>query len=364
MRGLVDEIGPELMAQFYDRETKVLAFLCIDNTALGPGKGGIRAASTVTPEEIFKLARTMTWKCALYELPFGGAKMGIAFDPRSHPQEFREKVFRNFGKLLRGVAPNKYIGAPDMNTGALEMKWFIEGNGSPRACTGKPLELNGIPHELGVAGFGVFKATVKALEFFNYPQDVAISIEGFGNVGRSAAKFLNEAGFKIVAVSDSSGTVYCKEGLNIQELIQIKERGGKVTEYRGGKVLMPGDILKVEAEVFIPAAASETIDETNFTSIRAKLIVEGSNIPMRYEVEEELFRRGVKIVPDFVANAGGVISSWVEHKYGSKVELAFKEIEKRIPKYTEVVLQRSEEGKINPRKVAVAMAREKILASR
>ncbi|MCW1300855.1 MAG: Glu/Leu/Phe/Val dehydrogenase [Candidatus Nanoarchaeia archaeon] len=364
MKSQVDDIGPELTAQFYDRETKTIAFLCIDNTVFGPGKGGIRATPNVTLEEISKLARIMTWKCALHELPFGGAKMGIVFDPKSHPKEFREKVFRNFGKLLRGIAPTKYIGAPDMNTGALEMKWFIEGNGSPRACTGKPLELNGIPHELGVAGFGVFKAVVKALEFFNYGHEITISIEGFGNVGRSAAKFLSEAGFKIVAVSDTSGTIYRKDGLNIPELIQIKERGGKVIEYKGGEVLLPGDIIKVEAEVFIPAAASETINERNFNLIKARLIVEGSNIPIKYEVEDELFKRGVKIVPDFVANAGGVISSWVEHKYGSKVELAFKEIEKRISKYTEIVLQRSEEEKINPREVAITIAKERILASR
>ena len=355
-----DEFGPEKILEIYDPKVKLNAILVIDNTALGPGKGGIRMTPTVTKEEVFRLARVMTWKCALAELPFGGGKSGIiASNEEIKDRNKKRELLTAFGKALKGIAPEIYIAAPDINTGEEEMRWFVEGNGNLKSATGKPKDLGGLPHELGSTGYGVFHSTLVALEFLGLDlSEVKIAIEGFGNVGSFAAKFLAEKGLKIVAVSDSKGCIYNENGLDIEKLIEIKKETGKVTEYKDGKILPNSAIYSLDVDVLIPAALADVINLENANEVKAKLIVEGANIPITPEAEKILNKRKVLIVPDFVANAGGVISSYAEYM-GFDEKKAFKLIEEKIRKNTKLVLEKTTE-KISPREAALEIAKERV----
>lgn len=358
---LADEFGPERILEVYDAKTKMYGVLVIDNLALGPGKGGIRMTPTITVEEVFRLARTMTWKTALAELPFGGAKSGIKAGKVD--AQTKEALIRSFARKIKPFVPDYYIAAPDVNTGEQEMAWFVDEIGDKRAATGKPKEMGGLPHELGSTGFGVAIAAQVACNFKNV--DVAectVAIQGFGNVGSSAAKFLQERGAKIIAVSDSKGTIYNKEGLDVNKLIEVKKQTKSVINYRPGEVLSTEDIFGIDATILVPAALSDAINESNMNKIKAKIIVEGANIPMREEIEEEFHKRNVLIVPDFVANAGGVISSYAEY-IGLSEQQMFKMVEEKINKNTKLVLERSGEKGIKPRDAALEIAKERILAN-
>jgi len=353
-----DEFGPEKIVKVYDKKLKFLGILVIDNTALGPGKGGIRFLPDLSEEEVRRLARAMTWKNALAELPFGGAKAGI----RSNPTRIdKEAVVRSFARLLKNFIPKEYIAGPDMNMGEKEMGWIAQELKNLKACTGKPLAMQGLPHELGSTGFGVAKATVVACDFYKFGKNgLRVAIEGFGNVGKFTAKFLDKDGFKIVAVSDSKGTIYNPNGLNVEKLIEVKERSGRVIDYEDGEKLAVDELFSLDVDILIPGARPDVINSKNKDLIKAKLIVEAANIPIAPKIEEEIEAKGIKIVPDFVANAGGVISSWVEYKFGSKVDLMFKEVEKRICKNTRLVLEESERKKITSREAALRIAMERV----
>src|SRR5919109_4277645 len=239
----MDEWGPEKVLQVYDPDTGMKGVLVIDNTATGPGKGGIRFAETVTPLEVFRLARTMTWKCAAAGLPFGGAKGGIMADPNNVD---RVAWMKSFAKMIRPYCPSQYIAATDVGTTELDMAIFAHEIGDMRACTGKPAEVGGIPHELGTTGYGVsiaLEATLKLLQDLKSidssksidnsisskkkkrDKEMRVTIQGFGNVGSFTARFLDDlVGIKIVGVSDVSGFIYNKDGLNIPRLM-IDMRG-------------------------------------------------------------------------------------------------------------------------------------------
>jgi glutamate dehydrogenase/leucine dehydrogenase len=308
----VDEFGPEKIIEVYDPRAKLHGFVVIDNATRGPGKGGIRMTPTVTIEEVFRLARTMTWKTALANLPFGGAKAGIiASEEDLKNKERKKQLMIVFGRALRNIAPKIYIAGPDINTGEEEMRWFVEGNGNLKSATGKPKDLGGLPHELGSTGFGVYHATLVAAGFSKLDiKSSTVAIEGFGNVGTFTAKFLHEAGAKIVAISDSKGVIYNKDGLDVQKLLEIKKQKGSVVNYKPGEILPNEKIFELPVDILIPAAMPDVINEKNVEKILAKIIVEASNIPAKPEIEEILHKRGILVVPDFVANAGGVISSY------------------------------------------------------
>jgi len=355
-----DEFGPEKVIEIYDPKVGLRGTLVIDNTALGPGKGGIRMTPTVTAEEVFRLARTMTWKCSIAGLPFGGAKSGVVFDPKRHSLQDKKQQLVAFGKALKLIAPKLYIAAPDVNTGEQEMRWFVEGNGSLKSCTGKPADLGGLPHELGSTGFGVAHATAVALKFNKMElKGSNIAIEGFGNVGSFAAKFLSEWGAKIVAVSDSKGVIYNEEGIDFQKLTETKKNIGSVTNYTPGKVLNNKEIFELPVDVLIPAALSDVITQENVDKIKSKILVGAANIPTTPEMEEILYKKGVLVVPDFVANAGGVISSYSEYRSYDK-EKMFKLIEQKITKNTKKVLRRSKKETIKPRDAAMKIAKHRI----
>ncbi|MBI3088821.1 MAG: Glu/Leu/Phe/Val dehydrogenase [Candidatus Colwellbacteria bacterium] len=388
-----DKFGPEYVLTVNDPAIGMTGFLVIDNTTLGPGKGGIRMTPTVTLEEVFRLARTMTWKNALADIPFGGAKGGIIYPSEASAKEglapsqkLKKEFTQSFARMIKPFLPKLYIAGPDVNTGEREMQWFVEATGNWRSATGKPANLCiptfrkhaaplkrgeprqeswrgakcGIPHEFGSTGFGVAHATVVAAAIKGIDiRKTTVAIEGFGNVGQFAFKYLAEMGSRIVAVADSKGAVYNEKGLEEKILKRVKAMGKSVSQYPGGKAIPREKIFSLPVDILIPASVTDVINEKNKKSIKAKIIVEGANIPMKEKIEDELFKKGILIVPDFVANAGGVISSYAEYR-GYNPKKMFDLVERKVRKSTTLVIKESLKKKRNPRGVALKIAEKRI----
>ena len=353
-----DAIGPERILHVYDPITKMQGVVVVDNTALGPGKGGVRMVPDITTEEVFGLARAMTWKNALAGIPFGGAKSGIKA-PGNSPH--KAELVRAFAEKIAPLVPGCYIPGPDMNIGENEMAILANTIGTPKAATGKPASMGGLPHELGSTGFGVALATEVALEQRKMPLNGAtIAIEGFGNVGTFTMKFLAEKGAKVVAISDSKGTAYLESGLDYAKAMQVKKEKGTISAYPGARVLEPSQLFALKCDVLIPGARPNVIHVGNVQSVKAKILVEAANIPMTPEVEHELEKKGVLVVPDFVANAGGVISSYVESINGTEQQM-FKLVREKITANTRLVLERAKGG--HARAAALEIAEERVIAA-
>lgn len=367
-----DKFGPEYIVKVFDPNIDMEGFLVIDNTALGPGKGGIRMTPTVTEEEVWRLARTMTWKNALAGIPFGGAKAGIIWN--GGDEKLKKQYIQSFARLIKLFTPKRYIAGPDVGTGEKEMQWFVEETGNWRSATGKPANLCmkifgkpgekcGIPHEFGSTGFGVAHSTRISAEYAGLDiNQVTIAIHGFGNVGSFAYRYLREMGAKIVAIADRSGVIYASESLNHHDVETVISKRKLLRECKKCTFISQEEFWKLPVDVLIPASVTDVINEKNEDGIRAKIIVEAGNIPMREEVEDKLLRRGILIVPDFVANAGGVISSYAEYR-GYNPKKMFALVEKRIKTSAKSVLEKSIKQKINPRTIALAIAKEKVEAA-
>jgi len=351
-----DEWGPEKILSVYDPKTGMKGFMVVDNTALGPGKGGVRMVPDVTVGEVFGLARAMTWKNALADLPFGGAKSGVIWDGKKD----KEALIRAFARAIKPLIPDYYVAGPDMNTTEKEMAAIADELGTKKASTGKPSDMGGLPHELGSTGYGVFESTDVTVSFLGWDmKKMSVAIEGFGNVGTFAAKFLSEKGAKIVAVSDSKGTIYNPEGMDVEKLIQVKSETGAVKNYGKGKLLEPEKLFELPVDILIPGARPNVITDENKEKVKAKVIVEAANIPIPVPVEEWLHKRGVLVVPDFVCNAGGVISSYVEFIGGNEKQM-FKTVKEKVRHNTELVLKKAKEEKITPRNAALKIAQERV----
>lgn len=345
---------PEVVLSVYDPRSKTQGILVIDNTARGLGKGGIRMKRDITIEEVKNLARVMTLKNAFADLPFGGAKAGIISDEKG---ERKAHAIRGFARAIRNYLGNNYIAGPDMGTGETEMALIVDEVGKMNAATGKPLSMGGLPHELGSTGFSVALATKEACGFVGINvEEATVAIEGFGNVGTFTMKFLAEWGAKVIAVSDSKGTVYDKDGLDYQKLMDTKKKKGSVTAY-GKEVLNKEKLFSLPVDILIPAAEPNAINESNMAGIKAKIIVEAANIPISYEVEKILMKKDVLIIPDFVANAGGVISSYAEYM-GWNEKTMFKLIEEKITTNTKLVLERTNDN--DTRREAINIAEKRV----
>lgn len=364
-----DKFGPEYVVKVYDPKIGMEGFLVIDNTTLGPGKGGIRMSADVTQEEVLRLARTMTWKNALAEIPFGGAKAGIVWPGGS--DELKKQHMQSFARLIKLFTPKKYIAGPDVNTGEKEMQWFMEATGNWRSVTGKPAnicmkffgkpgEKCGIPHEFGSTGFGVAQAVAETAKALNININGArIAIHGFGNVGTFVYMHLLEMGAKIVAIADKSGAIFNDNGLDDKEIQKIIKNKSLLSECKKCSRISDKEFWKIPVDFLIPASVTDVINETNKNDIKAKVIIEAGNIPMRENIERELFQKGIFILPDFVANAGGVVSSYAEYRgYNPKKMLEL--VERKIRKSTRLVLRESIKTKKNPRDIAFELARKKV----
>ncbi|MFC1824619.1 Glu/Leu/Phe/Val dehydrogenase [Thermodesulfobacteriota bacterium] len=365
-----DEFGPEKIISVYDSKIGMQGIVVVDNTVLGPGKGGIRMTSTVDTEEVAKLARSMTWKCALAELPFGGAKAGLIADSKNIPASKKKDFVIAFSAAIKVFCPQSYIAAPDMYMGEQEMAWFAEANGDKNSCTGKPEAMGGIPHELGGTGFGVFHATRVAAEIIGLDlKKATFAVEGFGNVGKPAAKYLNDAGARFIAVSDSQGSIYEPNGLSYEKVEAIKKKGMSVIHYaRDGEGEVCNQrscdhILDVKADILITAARPNLIRYGDVPRLHFKLIVEGSNIPMAFSVENQCYKKGITIVPDIIANSGGVISSYAEHQGIDEAKM-FELIEETVSKNTHLILEEAQKTDRLPRKEALNLAKRRVRENR
>jgi len=358
-----DEFGPEKIIEVFDKDMH--GFVVIDNTALGPAKGGIRMTPSVTVEEVARLARVMTWKNALAELPFGGGKAGVVAGRLSRDQKF--EIIRSFSRAIKPVCPSEYIAGPDMNTGEEEMAEFVKANGSFKSATGKPAAMCamhdrecGIPHELGSTGFGVFHAMLIAAGHAGIDiAGAAIAIEGFGNVGTSFMKNAIECGAKVVAVSDSKGCIYNRDGLGYEKLMDVKKNTGSVINYKPAETMESSRLFELPVDILVPAALPDSINKNNVNNIKAKVIVEAANIPAMPEIEEILHKRGVLVVPDIIANAGGVISSYAEYM-GKNPDEMFGIVKEKIRKNTKLVLDAAAKQGVKPRDAAMQTAVQRV----
>ncbi len=362
-----DKYGPEYVVTVRDPKIGMKGFLVIDNTALGPGKGGIRMTPDVTAEEVFRLARTMTWKNALAGIPFGGAKAGIVWTGGS--DTLKKAFVTSFARAISPFIPSRYIGGPDVGTGEREMAWIARELKEWNAVTGKPARFCtkkrgkkkcGLPHELGSTGFGVAHATRIAAHTLGI--DIAgatIAIEGYGNVGSFALQHLQRMGAKIVAVSNRDYLLYNEQGIDAARLAAVKKKTGSIKNYEPAEKFPHKEIFGLAVDILIPAAITDAVHKSNKNAVRAKIIVEAANIPMSEAIEDELTKKGILIVPDFVANAGGVISSWAEYK-GMNAKNMFRVVEKKVSRSTKTILDRATRMRENPR-VSARKAAEKIV---
>lgn len=351
---LVDDIGPEKIIHLYEPRTQMKAIVVVDNVAAGPAIGGVRMALDVTTNEVRRLARSMTYKNAMASLPHGGGKSGIIADPKTVN---KEQVIRTFARGIKTLM--EYIPGPDMGTDETSMAYIYD---ETSRAVGLPRELGGIPlDEVGATAFGLGHCADIAKEFINLDLNGArLTIEGFGSVGRPAARFLAERGVILIATSDTSGTIYNPKGLDVEKLIKIKEETGSVINYKDGEVLKTSDLLNVSTDIFIPAARPDVITESNSDVLDAKLVIEGANIPITEQAEKMLHDRGILVIPDFVANAGGVITASVEYHGGTETT-AMERIRTTIPRNTKEILEKVYSEKIYPRDAAIGIARQRVM---
>jgi len=289
------------------------------NGARGPYKGGVRYHPEADLDEVRTLAALMTWKCALMDLPFGGAKGGIQCDPASMSTNELNKLTRRYtSNIAHLIGINRDIPAPDMGTNAQTMAWMMDAYGqihgyTPGIVTGKPVALGGSLGREEATGRGVFTMLEELCrELGREPASVRVAVQGFGNVGSWTARLAAQAGFTIVAVSDLYGGTYREAGLSIDLVLAHCRKGGRMGDYGGGAPITNEELLELPCDVLVPAATGDVIGDWNWNAVRAGIIVEGANHPVSASADAALADRGVRIVPDIVANAGGVIVSYFE----------------------------------------------------
>jgi len=303
-----------------DDKTVILAdaYLVYHNTARGPAKGGIRLASNVTLDETRDLAERMTWKTALTRIPFGGGKSGINVDPRTMSAFTKKLVIRRFVHEIRlELSSGSYIPAPDSGSGPPEMAAIYGELHMPECVTGKPPRIGGLPGREEATGYGVSIAAIYALEKLRNKdvKEATVAIQGFGNVGSWTCNFLSEKGLKIVAVTDVGGGVLNPDGLNINDLRNHVASNGTVRGF-SGKAMTNEELLALDVDVLIPAAVENVINRETASRVRAKIVVEGANGPTTKEGDVVLRNGGTIVVPDVLANSGGVVASYVEWRSG------------------------------------------------
>jgi glutamate dehydrogenase (NAD(P)+) len=300
----------------------------IHNNVLGPSKGGIRFAPDVTLNEVKALAAWMTWKCSLVDLPFGGAKGGVVCDPEElSPTELERLTRRYTADLFDVFGPDKDIPAPDMNTNEQIMAWVLDTYSmharrtENAVVTGKPVELGGSKGRREATGRGVMTVALAAMEQLSLtPSDCTVAVQGFGNVGATAARLLAEQGCTVVAVSDVTGGYYNKRGLDLEEMqAHVQQNGGTLAGYEKAQSVTNEELLTLDVDVLVPAAKEDQIDREIAEDLEARIIAEGANGPTHSEADEVLAEKEVLVVPDILANAGGVTASyfeWVQNREG------------------------------------------------
>ena len=347
------------------------------NLDRGPGKGGLRYHPEVTLDEVKALSMWMTWKCAVVDIPYGGAKGGITCNPKSMSKAEIERMTRRFVmEIAPVIGPEVDIPAPDVNTTPQVMGWFMDaysnlcGKRTPAIVTGKPLELGGSQGRVEATGRGVMVATREVARRINLDLGGArVVVQGFGNVGQYAADLLGqEDGTRTIAVSDSSGGVYNPRGLDVALLRRIKDEGGRVTDYADADPISNADLLELECEVLVPSALENQITAANADRIRARLVAEGANGPTTPDADRILAERGIIGIPDILANAGGVTTSYFEwlqglhHEFWTRDEVVDR-LEATIRKATAQVWDVAQREEVNMRTAAYMVAVGRVAAA-
>ena len=293
----------------------------IHDSSRGPSKGGVRYHPDVNLGEVAALAMWMTWKCALAGLPYGGAKGGVRVDPKQLSRGELQRLTRRYAaEILPFIGPDKDVPAPDVGTDAQVMAWIMDtysmqvGFASPGVVTGKPLSIGGSLGREEATGRGVVYVTLEAMKQLRLdPKKATVAIQGFGNVGSHTARIMQEVGAKVVAVSDVAGGLYNKNGLDIPRLLTAsKDKGRPLRETKLGDWITNEDLLELDCTVLVPAALSEQVTAKNAAKLRCKILAEGANGPTTLEADQILHDKGVFIIPDILANSGGVIVSYFE----------------------------------------------------
>ena len=355
LKEIGDDFGPVKILCLRQSKPSFEAFVVVDNVACGPAVGGIRMASDVTLSEVLRLARAMTLKNAAAGLPHGGGKAGIAANP-SIPLPEKEAIIRAFAQSIRDLAD--YVPGPDMGVDEVCMAWIKDEIGR---VVGLPRVLGGIPlDEIGATGFGLAVcAEVAAPHAHIDLRGARFAVQGFGAVGIHAARFLSQRGAKLVAVSDSQGAIVDPNGFSVDALIAHKKSGRSLQTFQEGKAKPSDDIVRVDCEIWIPAARPDVLNEQNIAGMKARLVLQGANIPATDGAERWMHEHGILSIPDFIANAGGVICASVEYHGGTETQ-AMALIEDRIRANTREVLDRAQLQRCAPRHAAVSMTKSRI----
>jgi glutamate dehydrogenase (NAD(P)+) len=339
------------------------------NVTLGPAKGGIRYHPDVTLDEVTALAAWMTWKCAVAQLPFGGGKGGVVCDPTKMSMRELEALTRRYtAEIIDAIGPDKDVPAPDVNTNEQIMAWFSDtysmhvGHTSTSVVTGKPIEMGGSLGRREATGRGVMIVARESARHLGFElKGSRVAVQGFGNVGSIAAMLMARQGAKIIAVTDWKGGVYNANGLDVDKLIAYVQQTKTVGGYPEAEPLSQADVFRTDAEILIPAALEKQITEANVNDIKARLIVEGANGPTTPGAHQTLHRRGVFVVPDILANAGGVTTSyfeWVQDRHGyfwTEKEVN-ERLEAKMCEAFDAVLQTAQKFNVDMRTAAYIVA--------
>jgi glutamate dehydrogenase (NAD(P)+) len=343
------------------------------NLSRGPAKGGIRYHPDVTLDEVRALAMWMTWKCAVVNIPYGGAKGGVVCNPKKMSERELERLTRRFtSEIIMFIGPDSDIPAPDVNTSAQTMAWIMDtysmtkGYSVPAVVTGKPVEIGGSLGRREATGRGVMFTTREALKHLGMPiEGTRVVVQGFGNVGAIGAQLLQEMGCTVVAASDSRGGVYNPKGLNVEDVIRHKAETGTVVGYPGTDEVTNKELLELDCEVLVPAALENEITVENADRVKARVIAEGANGPTTPEADDILFDKGAFVIPDILANAGGVTVSYFEWVQGlqsffwSEDEVNAN-LEKIMVKAFQDVLAISQRREVNMRIAAYILAIDRV----
>ena len=351
-----DDIGPAKILLLHDADAGLEAVVVVDSTAAGVTIGGVRMAEDVSVSEVARLARAMTLKNAAAGLPHGGGKAGIAASPEAPG---KERLLRAFARAIRDLG--EYVPGPDMGTDETCMAWIHDEIGR---AVGLPEVLGGIPLDVvGATGFGL-AVCAEAVEASGYLRlrGARVAVQGFGAVGRHAARYLGERGAVLVGACDRRGAVVAPAGLDVAGLIAFTAAGRSVGEFPGGTPLPRDELLVSDCDILVPAARPDVLTADNAEQIAARVVLQGANIPATPDGEQVLHKRGILSVPDFIANAGGVICASVEYRGGTRSQ-AFALIEEKIRANTEAVLAATRSRGVSPRQAAIDLARERVQAA-
>ncbi|MFF0266953.1 Glu/Leu/Phe/Val dehydrogenase [Kribbella sp. NPDC004536] len=365
---LMDEWGPEKVVCVSDRRTGMKGVLVIDNSARGMGKGGTRMSPTLTVREVARLARTMTWKWAAVDLFHGGAKAGILGDPAAPD---KERILRAFARALRNEVPSEYVFGLDMGLSEDDAAVFADELGDLGAAVGLPRALGGLPYdELGVTGYGVAEAVDAAAQVVGLSlADARVTVQGFGAVGSAAVERLVALGAVVVGIATSQGAVLDPEGLDTSALLALRNEYGDSCVHHCGTAVQPAEaVLTAAADILVPAAVQDVIDKDLAAATSARLIVEGANLPTTAAAREVLAARGIPVVPDFIANAGGIVAAAhsMDARYSPfTVDPAdvFPMISSKIRANVVTVLAEARSRQVPPHEAAQLLAQDRVRAA-